>query len=84
MTIALTAEQTRWLEQAVAEGRFSSVEAAVQVAVTNLMTEPQSVTAEDDWVLPLLDEARASIARGEGVSLDEFKAHVASRQSKAG
>jgi Arc/MetJ-type ribon-helix-helix transcriptional regulator len=39
MTIALTPEQLRWLEQAVAEGRFASVEEAVRVAVVTLMAE---------------------------------------------
>ena len=83
MTIALTPVQTVWLEQAVAEGRFASVEAALQVAVSNLMTEASDATADDDWLLPLLDDARTSAAGGESLSLDEFKAHVARRHIKA-
>jgi Arc/MetJ-type ribon-helix-helix transcriptional regulator len=39
MTIALAPEQLHWLEQAVAEGRFASVEDAVRMAVVTLMTE---------------------------------------------
>ena len=84
MTIALTPEQTRWLEQVVSEGRFASFEAAIQVAVTNLMIEQSNPAIADDWVLPLLDDARAAVSRGESVSLDEFKARAAQRHVKAG
>ena len=83
MTIALTPEQTLWLKQAVAEGRFASVEAALQVAVSNLMTEPPDGTTDDDWLLPSLEDARASVTRGESFSLAEFKAHAAHRHIKA-
>lgn len=78
MTITLTAGQLKLLEAAVAEGRFASVEEAVRVAVDCMMG-----TAADpgdlDWVKPLLDEARASLARGEGVTLEEFNAYLRGR-----
>jgi len=70
MTVTLTPEQLRWLEQAVAEGRFSSVEEAVAVAVVGLQT---SVDHDDlEWVKPYLDEAEARIESGEVVEGDEF------------
>jgi Arc/MetJ-type ribon-helix-helix transcriptional regulator len=78
MAIALTPEQLRWLEQAVAEGRFASVEDAVRVAITGLMVEADELE-DDAWVAPLLDEARASDARGESMSLEEFKAYAVAR-----
>jgi Arc/MetJ-type ribon-helix-helix transcriptional regulator len=81
MAIALTPEQLRWLEQAVAEGRFASVEDAVRVAIVSLMTE-QSDDEDDAWVAPLLDEARASDARGESISLEEFKAYAVARHGQ--
>jgi len=34
------------------------------------------------WVKPYLEEARAAIARGESISLEEFNAHVDERLSK--
>ena len=78
MTITLTSEQQERLEAAVAAGQFASVEEAVQYAVDNLV-----LTAADlddlSWAKPLLDEARASLARGEGLSLEEFNAHVEKR-----
>jgi Arc/MetJ-type ribon-helix-helix transcriptional regulator len=81
MAIALTPEQLRWLEQAVAEGRFASVEDAVRVAITGLMVEADELE-DDAWVAPLLDEARASDARGESISLEEFKAYAVARHGQ--
>ena len=73
MTITLTPQQLRWLEQQVAVGRFESVEEAVELAVAGLMT----VEADDlAWAKPLVDEARASIARGEGIPADIVKAKL--------
>jgi antitoxin ParD1/3/4 len=68
MTIQLSPEQQRWLEAQVAAGHFTSLEQAVAVAIADLM-----VTVEDDltWARPLVDEAAAELARGEGVPADE-------------
>lgn len=81
MTITLTAEQRQWLETVVAEGRFASIEEAVQAALVGFMT--MDAEFDDDWVKPLLDEARADVARGETISLDEFKSLRAEKR-KAG
>lgn len=85
MAIALTPEQLRWLEQAVAEGRFASVEDAVRIAVVGLMTEVDALSDDEDdsWVAPLLDEARASDARGESMSLEDFKAYTLRRRARS-
>ena len=68
MTIQLSPEQQQWLEAQVAAGHFSSLEQAVAVAIADLMA-----TAEDDldWAKPLVDEAIASVERGEGIPADE-------------
>lgn len=78
MAIALTPQQQAWLEVAVAEGRFASVEDGVQEAVDQLMlawAHPPIDPTDDDWVKPLIDEGLASLERGEGMSLDEWRAH---------
>jgi Arc/MetJ-type ribon-helix-helix transcriptional regulator len=81
MTITLTPEQQKRLEAAVAAGQFASVEEAVRLAVDNLVGS--DADADDlDWAKPYLDEARAEIARGETVSLQEFRRHVEERLSK--
>jgi len=68
MTVQLSPEQQQWLEAQVAAGNFSSLEEAVAVAIADLMA-----TAEDDldWAKPLVDEAIASVERGEGIPADE-------------
>jgi antitoxin ParD1/3/4 len=78
MTITLTLDQQKRLKAAVAAGQFASIEQAVQYAVDNLVLTAADL---DDlaWTKPLLDQARASLARGEGWSLEEFNAHVEKR-----
>jgi len=68
MTIQLSPEQQQWLEAQVAAGNFSSLEEAVAVAIADLMA-----TTEDDldWAKPLVDEAIASVERGEDIPADE-------------
>ena len=72
--------QLRWLEQAVACGRVPSVEAAVEDAIAARMADPDGFV-DGDWVAPCLAEARAEAARGETMSMDEFKAHMALRRT---
>ena len=81
MTITLTPEQQKRLEAAVAAGQFASVEEAVRLAVDRLMLD-EAEHGDLSWVKPYLDEARAEIARGETISLEEFNAHAEERLSK--
>ena len=73
MTIQLSPEQQRWLEAQVAAGHFTSLEQAVAVAIADLMA-----TVEDDleWAKPMVDEAIASVERGEGIPADEAWARI--------
>jgi Arc/MetJ-type ribon-helix-helix transcriptional regulator len=81
MTITLTPEQQKRLEAAVAAGQYASVEEAVRFAVDRLVMTDADI--EDlEWVKPYLDEARQSLARGEGITLQEFNAHVDERLKK--
>ena len=73
MTITLAPEQLRWLEQQVAGGHFESVEDAVQLAVAGMMTiDTDNLT----WAKSLVEEARASLARGEGIPSDSVRAEL--------
>ena len=69
MNIALPPDQLKWLEAQVAAGQFGSVDEALAVAVADLMA-----IQDDDlaWAKPYVDEARASVARGDVLSGDEF------------
>ena len=68
MTVQLSPEQQRWLEDQVKAGHFASLEQAVAVAIADLMA-----TVDDDleWAKPLVDEAIASVDRGEGIPAGE-------------
>ena len=69
MNISLPVEQQEWLEAEVAAGRFSSIDEALTLAVADL-----KALMEDDlaWAKPYVDEARASVARGDVISGDVF------------
>lgn len=61
-TVKLTPAQEAWLEAQVAAGHLPSVQDGVRSAVADLMA-----ISDDDlaWAKPYVDEARASVARGD-------------------
>jgi antitoxin ParD1/3/4 len=69
MNIKLPPDQQKWLEDQVAAGRFGSVDEALMLAVADLM-----VIGKDDldWAKPYVDQARASLARGDVLSGDDY------------
>ena len=83
MPITLTPDQEAWLQAHVATGDFASIEEAARQLIDERIAE---IAAEDDddleWARPLLDEARASIARGDVLTLEEHKARNAARRAK--
>jgi antitoxin ParD1/3/4 len=78
MAITLTPEQEAWLGAHVASGDFASIEEAARQLIDERIAE-RAVEESDDmaWARPFVDEARAAVARGEFVSLEEHKAHNA-------
>jgi antitoxin ParD1/3/4 len=81
MNIPLTSEQLAWLRGKVASGQFTSIEEAAAAAIDATM----AIEADDmAWARPLVDEARASIARGEILTHDEFKSFIADGRRKLG
>ena len=73
MRIQLSPEQQRWLEAQVEAGHFASLEQAVAVAIAELMA---AVEDELEWAKPLVDEAIASVDRGEAIPADEAWARI--------
>jgi antitoxin ParD1/3/4 len=79
ITVTLTPEQEAWLQAHVTTGDFASVEEASRRLIAERIAE---LTPEDDdleWVKPVLEQARADIARGDVISLEEHKARNAAR-----
>jgi Arc/MetJ-type ribon-helix-helix transcriptional regulator len=86
MAIVLTREQQRWIDEAVAAGRFASVEEALQYALGTVMLLEESL-ADDDlaWAKPLVEAGRAALAEHGGVPaakvFEETGATIAQRTS---
>jgi hypothetical protein len=73
MNIFLPPEQERWLNARIAEGHFTSPDAAVQ----QMIAERMAFEADDfAWARPYVDEARAAVMRGEVVPLDDAIADI--------
>jgi antitoxin ParD1/3/4 len=78
MKVALPPEQMKWLEAEVSAGRFNSVDDAMAAAVAALMS------ARDDdlaWAKPYVEQARASVERGDVISGQEFFERLESKLS---
>ena len=80
MTITLTAEQEAWLKAHVASGDFASVEEAARQLIDERIAERAAEEGDDlAWAKPYVDDARAAVARGDVVTLDEHKSRNAAR-----
>lgn len=86
MSITLKPEQEAWLLAHVATGDFASIEEAARQFIDDRIAQIAAAEGEEDldWAKPLLEEARASIARGEGLSLEEHRARNAARRTSRG
>jgi Arc/MetJ-type ribon-helix-helix transcriptional regulator len=74
MTINLPREQQEWLEAQVRAGAYDSAEEAV----ASIVAERMHLDVDDmSWARALVDEGRASLERGEGLSLDEHRERIA-------
>jgi Arc/MetJ-type ribon-helix-helix transcriptional regulator len=76
MTITLPREQQEWLEAQVRAGAYDSVDEAV----ASIVAERMHLDVDDmSWARALVDEGRAELERGEGMSLQEHLERVARR-----
>lgn len=69
MNIHISAEHRKWLSDQVADGTFASFDDAVAWAIEGAIHFSGD---ELNWARPFLESADASLARGEGISGDEF------------
>lgn len=65
-----------WIDQRVRAGAFKTPAEAVAFAVRHVVAPDEDLS----WIEPMLDEPRAEIARGEGMSLDDFRARMQARK----
>ncbi len=85
MSIRLTPEQETWIKAHVATGDFASVEEAARQLIDDRIAELAHDEGDepDDmaWAKPLVDEARAAIARGDVLTLEEHRARNSARRA---
>ncbi len=85
MSITLTPEQEAWLQAHVATRDFASVEEAVRQLIDDRIAEIAAEDGDDlDWAKPLLEEARASFAQGDFLTLEEHRRRNAARRAARG
>jgi antitoxin ParD1/3/4 len=76
MNITLPREQQEWLEAQVRAGAYESIDEAV----ASIVSEYMHLDLNDlDWAKPLIEEGRAALERGEGLTLEEHRARVAAK-----
>jgi antitoxin ParD1/3/4 len=76
MTITLPREQQEWLEAQVRAGYYDTV----ADAVASIVAEHMQFDIDDmSWAKPLVDEALASVDRGEGITLEEHRQRMAEK-----
>lgn len=73
MTITIPPSDLAWIEAQVVAGRFASTDDAIAAAVQAL--KAGEIIPELSWAKPLVDESKASIARGEGLSAEQAFTH---------
>jgi antitoxin ParD1/3/4 len=80
MDITLRPEQVAQLQAYVTRGEYASVEDAARQLIDERLAE-RSIEENDDlsWAKPYVDEALASLARGEGMTLEEHRKRTAAR-----
>jgi antitoxin ParD1/3/4 len=79
MIVTLTPEHEAWLRARVAKGDFASLDDAVREMLDARMVEESDDLA---WAKPYVGEARAAVARGETISLEEHKARNRARLAR--
>jgi Arc/MetJ-type ribon-helix-helix transcriptional regulator len=76
MDMQLPPDVQDWIDQRVRAGAFQTPEEAIAFAVRQVAAPDEDLS----WVKPLIDEARAEIARGEGIGLEEFRTRMRARK----
>lgn len=78
MNVELTADQREFVQRAIESGRLASEEEAVREAL-ELWEERERRRLE---ILAMLDEADASLARGEGIPITEESVKALTEEAK--
>ncbi len=80
MAVVLTPEHEAWLVARVARGDFPSLDEAIRQMLDARIVED---TDDLEWAADDVAEARAAMARGETIPLEEHKTRNAARLARS-
>jgi predicted transcriptional regulator len=81
MNIRLKPDTEEWLKAQVAEGRFSSVEDAVEALVADDRAQAELDATDLSWAKPYIDEGLADIEAGRTVPAEQVYAKLRAKFS---
>jgi Arc/MetJ-type ribon-helix-helix transcriptional regulator len=76
LTVELTPDQKRFIDEQVEAGHFPSAEKVVEAGLARLMLDPDMDDELDDEDIAAINESEAQIARGEGIDWMEASARL--------
>jgi predicted transcriptional regulator len=83
MNIRLKPDTEEWLKAQVAEGRFESIEDAVESLLEDSrLNQELSDKTDLSWAKPYIEEGLAALEAGEVVPAEEVYAELRARYSK--
>jgi predicted transcriptional regulator len=82
MNIRLKPDTEEWLKSQVAEGRFESIEEAVEMLIVDDRLQAKLNEADLSWANPYLEEGLAAIEAGELVPAEKVHAEIRARLGK--
>jgi len=84
MNIRLKPETEEWLKAQVAEGRYESVEDAVEMLVVDAKLNQAVMDGQDwSWAKPYIDEGLAALEAGDVIPAEEVYAEIRARFARA-
>jgi putative addiction module CopG family antidote len=75
MNLSLDPDTEKFIDEQVTAGHYPSAEAVIRAAIA----EMQAYDEIDDATADAINQAEAEADRGEGMSVDEFRAKLAKR-----
>jgi predicted transcriptional regulator len=83
MNIRLKPDTEAWLKSQVAEGRFHSIEDAVEVLVADDRVQAKLNESDLSWAKPYIDEGIAALEAGDVVPAEQVYAELRAKFSRS-
>lgn len=83
MNIRLKPDTEEWLKAQVAEGRFSSVEDAVEALVADDRAQAELDATDLSWAKPYIEEGLADLAAGRTIPAEQVYAELRAKFTRS-